>query len=135
MSLTYNAIHVPSRAVKWTAEGVVHYVDITRDGKNIVSIAETGIYNIWAAPRADLSKARQITYGEVPMIWVAEAQYGKLLSVSWNFDLWVMNPDGSQRVPFGDVRSLVRCFQAEPLFTPPGSRVVGSHHCNQLAVI
>jgi DNA-binding winged helix-turn-helix (wHTH) protein/Tol biopolymer transport system component len=80
-------------------------LDITRDGKTIVAIAETGLYNIWAAPRADLSKARQITYGELPMIWVAEARYGKLLSVSWNFDLWVMNPDGSQRVPFGDIHT------------------------------
>jgi Tol biopolymer transport system component len=78
-------------------------LDITRDGRTVSAIAETGLYNIWVAPAADLSKGKQITSGELPMIWVAEAADGKLLSVSWDFDLWVMNPDGSQRAPFGDI--------------------------------
>jgi DNA-binding winged helix-turn-helix (wHTH) protein/Tol biopolymer transport system component len=78
-------------------------LDITRDGRTVSAIAETGLYNIWVAPAADLSKAKQITSGELPMIWVTEAPDGKLLSVAWDFDLWVMNLDGSQRAPFGDI--------------------------------
>ena len=80
-------------------------LDITRDGRTISAITEMGVYNIWIAPAADLSKARQITSGELPMIWVAEAHDGKVLSVSWDFSLWVMNPDGSQRTPFGGIRA------------------------------
>ena len=64
-------------------------LDITRDGRTVSAIAETGLYNIWVAPAADLSKAKQITSGELPMIWVTEAPDGKLLSVAWDFDLWV----------------------------------------------
>jgi DNA-binding winged helix-turn-helix (wHTH) protein/Tol biopolymer transport system component len=80
-------------------------LDITRDGKIIVAIAETGIYNIWAAPRQNVSQANQITHGELPMIWVVQVKNGKLVSVSWDFDLWVMNPDGSERVSFGDIHT------------------------------
>jgi DNA-binding winged helix-turn-helix (wHTH) protein/Tol biopolymer transport system component len=80
-------------------------LDITRDGRTISAITETGLYNVWAAPATNLSKARQITYGELPMIWVAEAHDGRLLSVSWDFSLWVMSRDGSQRAPFGNIHT------------------------------
>jgi eukaryotic-like serine/threonine-protein kinase len=77
-------------------------LDITRDGRIVAAIASTWTSNVWVAPAADPSRARQITFGELSMLDIAEVADGKLLSASGDGGLWLMNSDGSQRAPFGE---------------------------------
>ena len=78
------------------------HLDITRDRRIVAAIASTWTSNIWVAPAADPSRTRQITFGELPMLDIAEVADGKLLSASGDGGLWLMNSDGSQRTPFGE---------------------------------
>jgi Tol biopolymer transport system component len=80
--------------------------DMTRNGKTVASKATTLISNIWMVPTSDLSSAKQITSGNLAMIEVAASTDGKLLSVSAEAEPWIMNSDGSQRVPFSSARNV-----------------------------
>ena len=71
-------------------------LDVTRDGKTMAAIQRTRIFNIWTAPAADSSQARQLTSGEPAYIRVAPGPSGKILASSTNGDVWLMNADGSQ---------------------------------------
>ena len=67
----------------------------TRDGKTLAAIQRTRTSDIWAAPAADSSQARQITSGEPAYDRLAIGPSGKLLAVSRNGDVWLMNSDGT----------------------------------------
>ncbi|MGH9505212.1 MAG: protein kinase domain-containing protein [Terriglobales bacterium] len=71
-------------------------LDVTRDGKTLAAIQRTRIFNIWSAPAADSSQARQLTSGEQPYTLIAPGPSGKVLATSTNGDVWLMNSDGSQ---------------------------------------
>jgi hypothetical protein len=43
-----------------------------------------------------MSEPRQITFGETPMVNVAENAEGKIMALTLDGKLWTMNPDGSQ---------------------------------------
>lgn len=77
-------------------------LDITRGGGTVAAIVKTTISNVWVAPASDAQGGRQITSGGIPMIDVAEASDGKILSASADGKLWSMNPDGSGRTLFSD---------------------------------
>jgi eukaryotic-like serine/threonine-protein kinase len=75
-------------------------LDITRDGKMIAGIASTVVSNVYVAPAGNTLNTRQITFGELPMIAIAETTDGKILSASGDGRLWRINSDGGQREPF-----------------------------------
>jgi Tol biopolymer transport system component len=87
------------------------YLDITRDRRTATTIATRLLSNIWVAPASDPSQARQVTSDDFPLISVAEAFDGKLLTVGGGSfregqhgGLWIMNADGSQRTRFTEVQ-------------------------------
>ena len=71
-------------------------LDVTHDGKTLAAIQRTRVFNIWTAPAADSSQARQLTSGERPYNLIAPGPSGKVLATSTNGDVWIMNADGSQ---------------------------------------
>ncbi|MGB9072335.1 MAG: protein kinase [Terriglobales bacterium] len=72
-------------------------VDLTRAGNMLAAIQRSRVSDIWTAPAADTTQARQVTSGESAFSIVAPGPSGKLLAASVNGDLWLMNPDGSER--------------------------------------
>jgi DNA-binding winged helix-turn-helix (wHTH) protein/Tol biopolymer transport system component len=78
-------------------------LDIARDGKTLAAVVGTAVSNVWVAPAANPLKGQQITSNGPPLFDVTESENGKLLAVSSEGELWSMNLDGGQRVPFGDV--------------------------------
>jgi Tol biopolymer transport system component/predicted Ser/Thr protein kinase len=72
-------------------------LDLTRVGNMLAAIQRTRVSDIWTAPAADTTQARQLTSGESVFSIVAPGPSGKLLTASVNGDLWLMNPDGSER--------------------------------------
>ena len=70
-------------------------LDATRDGKTLAAIQRTRTSDIWAAPASDSSQARQISSGEPAYDRLAIGPSGKLLAVSRNGDVWLMNSDGT----------------------------------------
>ena len=71
-------------------------LDVTHDGKTLAAIQRTRISNIWTAPAADSSQARQLTSGERAYTLIAPGPSGKVLATTTNGDVWLMNADGSQ---------------------------------------
>ena len=58
-------------------------LDVTRDGKTMAAIQRTRISNIWTAPAADSSQARQLTSGEPAYNLIAPGPSGKILATSY----------------------------------------------------
>jgi Tol biopolymer transport system component len=73
-------------------------LDLTHDGKMLAAIQRIRVSDIWTAPAADLAQVRQITSGDLAYEAIAPGPSGKVLATSSNGDLWMMNPDGSERV-------------------------------------
>jgi DNA-binding winged helix-turn-helix (wHTH) protein/Tol biopolymer transport system component len=94
--------------------------DLTRDAKTMLAIANHPTANVWVAPAADLSQARQITSAALPLFRVAEAPDGHLLATSMDGKLWSLEADGSRRIPFTDLP--VTDFQGGP--APCGRLIV-----------
>jgi len=86
-------------------------LDISRDGNTVVAIATSVSSNIWEAFGNDLSRARQVTSGGLPMIYVAETGGGQLLSSGGDGQVWKVKPDGKREIfsELHDVRWLSRC--------------------------
>lgn len=72
-------------------------IDLSRDGKTLVSLDQTQIANVWALPGGKTSQATQITSGGVADEDVAPGPGGKLLVRSRGNELDLINADGSQR--------------------------------------
>jgi len=75
-------------------------VDVTRDGGMLVALEKKMVSHIWALPRGDTARAKQITGGETPDSAVAPGPNGKLLVRSGNGKMQLLNADGSARTPF-----------------------------------
>jgi eukaryotic-like serine/threonine-protein kinase len=73
-------------------------LDLTRVGNMLAAIQRTRVSDIWTAPAADTTQARQLTSGESVFSIIAPGPSGKPLMASANGDLWLMNPDGSGRI-------------------------------------
>jgi serine/threonine protein kinase len=71
-------------------------LDVTHDGKTLAAIQRIRVFNIWTAPAADSSQARQLTSGERAYNLIAPGPSGKVLATTTNGDIWLMNADGSQ---------------------------------------
>jgi DNA-binding winged helix-turn-helix (wHTH) protein/Tol biopolymer transport system component len=75
-------------------------IDGASDGKTVAAIGATQVSNVWVAPQPNPSNGRQITFGPLSMLGIADTKEGKLLLSSADGRLWVTNPDGSQRPQF-----------------------------------
>ncbi len=73
-------------------------LDIARDRSVVVAIAATVVSNVWEAPADNLSDARQLTFGELPMLRVAAMKDGRLFSSGGDGRIWVVRSSG-QREP------------------------------------
>lgn len=81
-------------------------IDATHDAQTVSGIQWSVVANLWSAPITNLSKTRQITDGELPMIAAVARPDGKILAVSGNNDLWVVNSDGTGLAPFSTLRDV-----------------------------
>jgi eukaryotic-like serine/threonine-protein kinase len=81
-------------------------IDATHDAQTVSGIQWSVVANLWSAPVTNLSKTRQITDGELPMIAAVARPDGKILAVSGNNDLWVVNSDGTGLAPFSTLRDV-----------------------------
>ncbi len=72
-------------------------LEITQDGKMLVALESTQSSHIWIMPDGKTAQAKEITTGETPDDGIAPGPDGKLLVRSRGSDLFLMNPDGSQR--------------------------------------
>lgn len=81
-------------------------IDATHDAQTISGIQWSVVANLWSAPVTNLSKTRQITDEELPMIAAVARPDGKILTVSGNNDLWIVNSDGTGLAPFSSLRDV-----------------------------
>ena len=81
-------------------------LDLTRDGNTLVAVSSTVVSNVWIAPAANPSAARQVTAEPSPMYDIFEASDGKLLTLNGDGVLWMMHTDGSQRFRFAEVQDV-----------------------------
>ena len=72
-------------------------LDITRDRKTLAAIQRARVSDVWTAPAADVTKARPVTSGGAAYGLLGPGPSGKLVATGMNGDLWLMNPDGSER--------------------------------------
>jgi len=77
-------------------------LDIARDRNTVAAVASSFISNVWVAPADNLAVARQITFGELPMIDVAETNHGRLLSSAGDGHIWMIKSDGPREI-FNDL--------------------------------
>jgi eukaryotic-like serine/threonine-protein kinase len=71
-------------------------LDLTRDGRLLITIQRNRVSDIWIATAADAPQ-RQLTSGGTIYETIAPGPSGKLLAKSSNGDLWRMNVDGGER--------------------------------------
>ena len=72
-------------------------LDVTSDGKIIAAMASTVVSNIWESSADNPSLARQVTFGQLPMLNVAEATSDHLLA-SGDGKAWMVKSDGQSEV-------------------------------------
>lgn len=81
-------------------------IDATRDARTVSAIQWSVAAKLWTASATDLSKMRQVTDGEIPMIAGVVTADGKILAVSGMDDLWVLNDDGTGLTSFSSLHDV-----------------------------
>ena len=86
-------------------------ITLGRDQNTLLTIQEQTQSNIWVAPAADLSLAKQITFGSIGRMdgwygvaWTADGKLTYVVDNGENNTIWTMNADGSEQrqlIPFG----------------------------------
>jgi len=78
-------------------------LDITRDGRTVSAIAETGLYNIWGRSRCGPFESQADHFGRIADD-LGNRGPGRQTTIGrLGFRSLGMNLDGSQRAPFGDI--------------------------------
>jgi eukaryotic-like serine/threonine-protein kinase len=72
-------------------------LDLSSDGKMIAAVQNSRTGDIWSAPSADSTQARQITSGDAVYQLVAPGPAGKLLATNFSGDVLLMNTNGGER--------------------------------------
>jgi serine/threonine protein kinase/Tol biopolymer transport system component len=81
-------------------------LDMTADGKMLVTVSRTRDSHIFVLPGGQTAQAKQITSGETPDVDVAQGPDGKLMVRSNGSDLSLMNADATQRTaPLPNLRN------------------------------
>ena len=75
-------------------------VTATRDGSMLAAVERQEVSHIWAVPEGDVSKAKQITRGEILEVGVSPGPNGKLLVRRGNGKMEMISADGTERKPF-----------------------------------
>jgi DNA-binding winged helix-turn-helix (wHTH) protein/Tol biopolymer transport system component len=89
-------------------------IDATRDARKVAAIQWSLSANIWKGVAVHPSEAGQITFGEIPIVAAVPGAAGKILAVSGDGQLLIMNEDGTERSPFSNLRDVappVMCGQ------------------------
>lgn len=81
-------------------------IDSTRDARKVAAVQWSLSANIWEGSATNPSEARQITFGEMPMVAAVPGTAGKILAVSGDGRLWIMNEDGTERRLFSNLRDV-----------------------------
>jgi Tol biopolymer transport system component len=72
-------------------------ISLSRDSRVLLTLQSDWLSNIWVAPEGDSSRATQITTGKYEGFGgIAWAKGGKIVYGTRDWDIWVMNEDGSQ---------------------------------------
>jgi DNA-binding winged helix-turn-helix (wHTH) protein/Tol biopolymer transport system component len=80
-------------------------LDVTGDGKTVAAVASTMVANIWESPAENLSRSKQLTFGQLPMSDVVGTAAGRILSLGDDGRVWTIKPNG-QRDAFGDLHDV-----------------------------
>jgi eukaryotic-like serine/threonine-protein kinase len=89
-------------------------IDTTRDSKRAAAVQWSLAANIWEGASANSSAAQPITSGEMPLVAAVPGIAGKILALSGDGRLWILNEDGTERHPFSSLRDVappVMCGQ------------------------
>jgi eukaryotic-like serine/threonine-protein kinase len=89
-------------------------IDTPRDSKSVVAVQWAVSANIWESTAANPSAAQPITSGEMPLVAAVPGTAGKILAVSGDGRLWIVNQDGTAVRPFSNLRDVappVMCGQ------------------------
>jgi Tol biopolymer transport system component len=70
--------------------------------ETVAAIQLRPAFNVWVAPAGNLSRGRQITFGEPATFAAAASPQGKILAARGKGELIIMNADGSQATPVPD---------------------------------
>jgi Tol biopolymer transport system component len=110
-------------------------VGLTADSNSLVTVQTNRVSNIWIAPQADLSRARQITSGTLEgnsgLTWTLDGRIVYRSNASGKPDIWMMDVDGSNR------RRLTHEGQSStrPTVSPDGRYIVfGSDRAGKLNI-
>jgi len=91
----------PDGVVRKITNDPINYrnVSLTADSRTLLTIQTERLCDIWVASDQDSSRARQVTSNrsEAPgrISWTPEGRVVHVSKVSGNFDVWIMNADGS----------------------------------------
>jgi eukaryotic-like serine/threonine-protein kinase len=75
-------------------------LSVTADGNSLVTTQQDFALSVWVAPADNPNAARRVTSGKfegMGSAWTADNQIVYTSSLSGNFDLWIMNADGSNK--------------------------------------
>ena len=89
-------------------------IDTTRDSKSVVTVQWSVSANIWESGAANPSAATPITSGQMPLVAAVPGTAARILALSGDGRLWILNEDGTERRPFSSLRDMappVMCGQ------------------------
>lgn len=72
-------------------------LDLTQDGRTLVDVAQRRISDLWIAPAADFTRAKQITRHDHAVEGFSWTSEGRILFASRDGDLSMLDSDGSLR--------------------------------------
>jgi TolB protein len=101
---------------------------ITADSSTMVGAQADRLTDMWVAPVGNDSGARQITSSEqggvgIDSSWMSWTPDGKIVytsNASGNFDIWLMNADGTNNKQL----TFDPSFDSSPVMTPDGRYIV-----------
>ena len=123
-------IELPSGVARRITNDLTSYdigLSVTSDSKNLLAVEHQQINNIWIAPVADLSKAKQVTYGALNrgdgglgLDWTPNGKIIYTAAVARSKTVWIMDADG------GNARELTPpgAYETTPSVTGDGRFVV-----------
>jgi Tol biopolymer transport system component len=101
-------------------------LSVAADGSSFVSVRNETRSRIWAIPDGVMERAHEITAGAgtddgvAGLAWSPDGRIVYAASTSGNQDIWIMNPDGSNRVQLTNDAA----NDGLPLLTPDGKAIV-----------
>ena len=100
-------VDYPSGQLTRITNDLTHYegISLSADSRALVTVQAEAASQLWVAPATDPSDTRQITSGSRRMdglaglAWLPDDRLVYTAGIAGNFDIWVMNQDGSDPRP------------------------------------